>query len=369
MEDPADSIKGKGNEVEIEIPSVSGAIHDHPTPPRPYDLVCAFSKLENDEAASNRRLKSLTKLCGLMILYMTVMFIDVVGGIQANSLAVLANAGHLLTHIFGWKATSQYSFAFNHLEVLGALLSVQLIWLLSGLLLYKAVDRLLHESEMVHGGLMFYTAAFGFIVNFIMVMGLGHDHLHHECDDADHHHHHYHHHHEGEEEELCALAANEDHETNLSVPTPSAKAKILNINLQGAYLHVMADLIQSVQVMIAGAIIWVAPELTVVDLMSTLIFSVLALGITLSLLKNVFCVLMEGTARGIDVEGLEDGLKRIEGVHDVHDLHVWAITSNKIALSCHVVAESGVSSGEIVQSIRVYCERIYSIHHVTVQVE
>ncbi|KAK3442064.1 hypothetical protein EUGRSUZ_B02299 [Eucalyptus grandis] len=101
MEDPADSIKGKANEVEIEIPSVSGAIHDHPTPPRPYDLVCAFSKLENDEAASNRRLKSLTKLCGLMILYMTVTFVDVVGGIQANSLAVLADAGHLLAHIFG----------------------------------------------------------------------------------------------------------------------------------------------------------------------------------------------------------------------------------------------------------------------------
>ncbi|KAK3442065.1 hypothetical protein EUGRSUZ_B02300 [Eucalyptus grandis] len=385
MEDVADSVKGKANEVEIEISSVSGAIHDHPTPPRPCDLVCAFSNLENDEEASNRRSKSLTKLCGLMIVYMIVMFVEVVGGIKANSLAVLADAGHLLTDIVGlsvslfavwassWKATSQYSFAFNRLEVLGALLSVQLIWLVSGLLLYEAVDRIRHESEMVNGKLMFYIAAFGFIVNFIMVTWLGHDHSHHGCDHADHHHHHHHHYHrhddEGEEEELRALAAKEDHETNLSVSTPSAKAKILNINLQGAYLHVMADLIQSVGVMIAGAIIWVAPQWKVLDLMSTLIFSVLVLCTTLSLLKNVFCVLMEGTPRGIDVESLEDGLKRIEGVHDVHDLHVWAITPDKIALSCHVVAESGVSSGKIVQSIRVYCERTYSIHHVTVQVE
>lgn len=378
MEDPADSVKGKANQVEIEISFVSGAIHDHPTPLRPCDLVCAFSKLENDEEASNRRSKSLTKLCGLMILYMIVMLVEVVGGIKANSLAVLTDAGHLLTDIVGlsvslfavwassWNATSQYSFAFNRLEVLGALFSVQLIWLVSGLLLYKAVDRILHKSEMVNGKLMFYIAAFGIIVNLIMVMWLGHDHSHHGCDHADHDHEHDG---EGEEEELCALTAREDHGTNLPVSTPSAKAKILNINLLGSYLHVMADLIQSVGVMIAGAIIWVAPQWQVVDLMSTLIFSVLVLSTTLSLLKNVFRVLMEGTPGGIDVESLADGLKRIRGVHDVHDLHVWAITLGKIALSCHVVAESGVSSGEIVHDIRVYCERTYSIHHVTVQVE
>ncbi|KAF8018881.1 hypothetical protein BT93_H3695 [Corymbia citriodora subsp. variegata] len=380
MEDLADSIEGKANQVEIEISCVSGAIHDHPTPLQPCDLVCAFSKLDNDEEASNRRSKSLRKLCGLMILYMIVMLVEVIGGIKANSLAVLADAGHLLTDIVGlsvslfavwassWKATSQYSFAFNRLEVLGALVSVQLIWLVSGLLLYEAVDRILHKSETVNGKLMFCVAAFGFIVNFIMVTWLGHDHSHHGCDHH-HDHHHHHHHGEGEEEELCALAAKEDHETNLPVSTLTVKAKILNINLQGAYLHVMADLIQSVGVMIAGAIIWVAPQWQVVDLMSTLIFSVLVLSTTLSLLKNVFCVLMEGTPRGIDVESLTDGLKRIEGVHDVHDLHVWAITLDKIAMSCHVVAESGISSGEMVQSIRAYCERTYSIHHVTVQVE
>ncbi|KAI3423689.1 uncharacterized protein J3R85_010902 [Psidium guajava] len=378
MEDPAHSVKGKANQVEIEISCVPGAIHDHPTPLRPCDLVCAFSKLENDEEACTRRSKSLTKLCGLMILYMIVMIVEVVGGIKANSLAVLADAGHLLTDIVGlsvslfavwassWKATPQHSFAFNRLEVLGALFSVQLIWLVSGLLLYEAVDRIFHKSETVNGKLMFYIAALGFIVNLIMVTWLGHDHSHHGCDHADHDHEHDG---EGEEEELCALTAREDHETNLPVSTPSAKAKILNINLQGAYLHIMADLIQSVGVMIAGAIIWVAPQWQVVDLISTLIFSVLVLSTTLSLLKNVFHVLMEGTPRGIDVESLVDGLKRIKGVHDVHDLHVWAITLGKIALSCHVVAESGVSSGEIVHDIRLYCERTYGIRHVTVQVE
>ncbi|XP_030537615.1 metal tolerance protein B isoform X2 [Rhodamnia argentea] len=380
MEDPADSVKGRANQVEIEISYVSEAIHDHPTPPRPCHLLCAFSKLENDEEASNRRLKSLTKLCGLMILYMVVMLVEVVGGIKANSLAVLADAGHLLTDVVGlsvslfavwassWKATSHYSFAYNRLEVLGALFSVQLIWVVSGLLLYEAVDRILHKSETVNGKLMFFIAAFGFIVNLIMVTWLGHDHSHHGCDHADHDHDHEHDG-EGEKEELRVLTAREDHEINLPVSTPSAKAKILNINLQGVYLHVMADLIQSVGVMIAGAIIWWAPQWQVVDLMSTLIFSVLVLSTTLSLLKNVFRVLMEGTPGGIDVESLADGLKGIKGVHEVHDLHVWAITLGKIALSCHVVAQSGVSSGEIVHDVREYCERTYSIHHVTVQVE
>ncbi|MBA0552610.1 hypothetical protein Golob_023406, partial [Gossypium lobatum] len=156
-------------------------------------------------------------------------------------------------------------------------------------------------------------------------------------------------------------------ETSLVTSTP--KTKILNINLQGAYLHVMADLIQSVGVMIAGAVIWLKPNWLIVDLLCTLIFSTFALSTTLPMLRDVFDILMGRTPRDINIDMVEDGIKGINGVESVHDLHVWAITVGKLVLSCHVVAKPGVESKEMISKIRDYCESTYKIHHITVQIE
>ncbi|PKI32177.1 hypothetical protein CRG98_047435 [Punica granatum] len=310
------------------------------------------------------------------------MVVEIVGGVKANSLAILADAAHLLTDVAGlaislfaawasgWEPTSRYSFGFSRLEVLGALLSLQLIWMISGFLMYEAVHRILHRAERVNGKLMFLIAAFGFLINSIMVVWVGHDHHHHphgSCKPGDHHHHEH-----GGQEELCALAkggdGKDEDETNLlSVSTENSG--ILNINLQGAYLHIIADLIQSIGVMIAGAIIWAAPNFLVVDLISTLIFSVLVLCTTIPLLRNVLSVLMERVPCEIDLSRLKDGLKRIKGVSDIHDLHVWSITVGKFVMSCHVLPEPGVSSRELLNRIRDYCKRTYGIHHVTVEIE
>ncbi|KAK8492922.1 hypothetical protein V6N12_018755 [Hibiscus sabdariffa] len=154
-----------------------------------------------------------------------------------------------------------------------------------------------------------------------------------------------------------------------SLVPSSTKKRILNINLQGAYLHVMTDLIQSVGVMIAGAVIWVKPKWLIIDLLCTLVFSTLALGTTLPMLRVVFDILMGRTPRDINIEILESGIKGIDGVQDIHDLHVWAITVGKLVLSCHVVAKPGAESKEIISKIRDYCERTYKIHHITAQIE
>jgi zinc transporter 2 len=335
--------------------------------------VCIFPKQENFTLESEERSKSATKLSGLIIFYLIVMAVEVVGGVKANSLAVITDAAHLLTDVAGfsislfavwvsgWKATSHQSFGYSRLEVLGALLSVQLIWLISGVLIYEAIDRILHKNARVNGGLMFAIALFGFIINFIMVMWLGHDHSHHACHD---HNHDQTHNHEGED--YCAT--NEGEETKLVSGTP-AKTKIWNINIQGAYVHVMADLIQSVGVMIAGAIIWAKPDWLVVDLICTLLFSTFVLFTTLPMLRDIFCILMERTPHEIDVGRLESALKCIEGVQDVHNLHVWSITAGKLVLSCHVMAEPGASSPEILRMIGEYCEKMHRIHNITIQIE
>ncbi|XP_052187098.1 metal tolerance protein A1 isoform X2 [Diospyros lotus] len=361
--------------LEIEMKLTSEDDSGLPLPLQPScNQVCAFSDREYISSPDERS-KSLTKLCWLIIFYVMFMAVEVVGGTKANSLAVLTDAAHLVTDIAGfsislftvwassWDATSQHSFGFKRLEVLGALLSVQLIWVICGVLIYEAGDRILHKTARVNGRLMFAIAALGFIINFIMVMwlghghGHGHGHSHCACTGKNHSH---------KAEELCART---DEEDITLVAHPQKDTERLNINLQGAYLHVMADMIQSVGVMLAGLIIWAKPKWFAVDLVCTLIFSIFALGSTAPMLRDILCILMERTPSDVDVSSLEIGLKCIKGVHDVHDLHVWAITVGKTVLSCHVIVEPGINPNELLLKIRDYCERTYSIHHVTVQIE
>ncbi|CAN6692809.1 unnamed protein product [Malus baccata var. baccata] len=389
---------------EIEIPTVSEGIDTLPVPAqlRPSSCVCVFSRNEHCSLDSKQRSKSATKLSGLVVASLLFMVVEIIGGVKANSLAVLTDAAHLLTDVIGfsialftvmasgWEATSYQSFGYHRLEVLSALFSVQLIWLVSGILIYEAVNRILHNKEKVNGQLMFSVAAFGFLVNLIMVVWLGHDHTHHACGglgqdhlhdhNHDHHHghnhdHHHHrhshdhnhgHNHDHHKEEESAIL--EEDKTSL-VSNSVEKTKILNINIQGAYLHVIADMIQSVGVMIAGGIIWARPDWLVVDLICTLIFSVFAVSTTISMLKNIYGILMERTPSEIDITGLEKGIKCIKGVQEIHDLHVWALTVGKTVLSCHVTAEPALSFSQMIDEIRVYCETTYRIHHVTIQIE
>ncbi|CAI0539958.1 unnamed protein product [Linum tenue] len=323
--------------------------------------VCAFSKHVDDVHELEDRSKSAVKLSWLVIFYLMVMTVEIIGGVRANSLAVITDAAHLLTDVAGfavslftvwasgWKTTSDQSFGFSRLEVLGALLSVQLIWLISGVLIYEAVNRILHKQAEVKGGLMFGIAAFGFIINLIMVIWLGHDHAHGHghAHDHGHSHDHNHHHH---------------------IRSPK-KAKLLNINIQGAYLHVMADLIQSVGVMIAGAVIWAKPEWLIVDLICTLVFSTFVLFTTLPMLMDIFNILMERTPRDINLVRLENDLKCIRGVREIHDIHVWSMTVGKRVLTCHVIAEPEASAREMVNRIKDHCEKMYGICHCTIQIE
>ncbi|KAK8978310.1 hypothetical protein V6N11_028313 [Hibiscus sabdariffa] len=339
---------------------------------------------ENITLESKERQKSASQLSGLIIFYLMVILVEIFGGMKANSLAVLTDAAHLLTDVAGfsvslftvwasaWKATSYHSFGFRRLEVLGALISVQLIWLISVLLIYEALERLLHDKKDVNGALMFAVAAFGFVNNLIIVLWLGHDHNHHVFgnDHHEHHHHHnHHHHHEHHHDHDSNKPCDIGKEEVTSLVPSCTKKRILNINLQGAYLHVMTDLIQSVGVMIAGAVIWLKPKWLIIDLLCTLVFSTLALGTTLPMLRVVFDILMGRTPRDINIEILESGIKGIDGVENIHDLHVWAITVGKLVLSCHVVAKPGAESKEIISKIRDYCERTYKIHHITAQIE
>lgn len=436
--------------------------------------VCPFLEAEFSFCDAEERSKSATKLCGLIFFYLIVMIIEIVGGLKANSLAVLTDAAHLLSDIAGfsislftvwasgWEATSQQSFGFHRLEVLGAFLSVELIWLISGTLIYAAADRMLHKKDAVNGKLMFVVATFGCVINLIMVLWLGHGHDHGHGHSHSHSHHHSYDHghshinshnsghtciHSHDESHSHTRSRSQDHGENHShshthshnqdhcqtrslhdhghtpshsqdcdhgrsvspdsdyghpndldhthstfneigndhhgvelcewseeeisslVPNSAVKSRKLNINIQGAYLHVITDLIQTIGVMIAGVIIWAKPNWLVVDLICTLVFALVALSTTIPMLRNIYCILLESTPSEIDVDRLKNDLKCMEGIKDVHDMHVWALTVGKTVLACHVIAEAGVSLNETIHKLTDYCQTTYGIQHVTIQIE
>ncbi|XP_010544878.1 PREDICTED: metal tolerance protein 1 [Tarenaya hassleriana] len=361
---------------------------------------CGFSDNGSASKDAKERTASMRKLCIAVVLCLIFMSLEVVGGIKANSLAILTDAAHLLSDVAafaislfslwaaGWEATPRQTYGFFRIEILGALVSIQLIWLLTGILVYEAIVRLVNEKEPVDGFLMFLVAAFGLAVNIVMAVLLGHDHGHgHDHHNHDHgyghghghgmmvttHHHHHHSHEEHGKEGEHNHHGHGDHTEPLldnSKPGPQEKEhKKRNINVQGAYLHVLGDSIQSVGVMIGGAIIWRFPEWRIVDLICTLAFSVIVLGTTINMIRNILEVLMESTPREIDATKLERGMLEMEEVVAIHELHIWAITVGKVLLACHVKIRPEADADMVLDKVIDYIRTEYNISHVTIQIE
>ncbi|KAH6790644.1 Cation efflux family protein [Perilla frutescens var. frutescens] len=373
--------------------------------------VCGFSDAKTSSKDVQERSASMKKLLIAVVLCVVFMSVEVFGGIKANSLAILTDAAHLLSDVAsfaislfslwaaGWEATPRQSYGFFRIEILGALVSIQLIWLLTGILVYEAIVRLIQDTGEVQGFLMFLVSAFGLLVNIIMAVLLGHDHGHGHSHDHghghahDHGHSHDHGHHEdhdhGSEDDHMHNhgvtvtwydrseqgvqkhdAHGADHsEPLLAKPEGGNKKKPRNINIQGAYLHILGDSIQSVGVMIGGGLIWYKPEWKIIDLICTLIFSAIVLGTTIRMLRNILEVLMESTPREIDATRLEKGLCEMDEVVAIHELHIWAITVGKVLLACHVKVKPEADADMVLDKVIDYIKREYNISHVTIQIE
>ncbi|KZV31382.1 metal tolerance protein 1-like [Dorcoceras hygrometricum] len=358
---------------------------------------CGFTDSTTSSKDAQERSASIKKLLIAVGLCIVFMIVEIVGGIKANSLAILTDAAHLLSDVAafaislfslwaaGWESNPKQSYGFYRIEILGTLVSIQLIWLLAGILVYEAIVRLLQDTGEVQGFLMFLVAAFGLVVNVIMAILLGHDHgqghvhdhNHDHGDDHCHDHDHDHDHdNEHDHDSKDNTAHDEHHHPSAGVlgeplvkPKQGRNKKQRNINVQGAYLHVLGDSIQSIGVMIGGAIIWYKPEWKIVDLICTLIFSVLVLGTTIRMLRNILEVLMESTPREIDATRIERELCEMEEIVAIHELHIWAITVGKILLACHVKVKPEFDADKVLDKVIEYLKREYNINHVTIQIE
>ena len=281
----------------------------------------------HDHRSGSRR--SLSIALALIMVYMVV---EVVGGLISGSLALLADAGHMLTDgaaiglallaiwVSGRPASIEQTFGFHRTEILAAMLNALSLWLISALIFFEA-SRRLNDDLQVDGGLMLGVGAVGLLVNLAAAWAL--------------------HRSSGE-----------------------------SLNVEGAFLHVVADLLGSVAV-VAGGILVIAFEWNIADPIFGIVIGVLILASSLRLLWKVVHVLMEGTPSHLDLHHLCQRLEELEGVTGVHDIHAWTITTGYDALSAHVTADPTVMQdpNPVLQALRDIASSEFGIGHVTIQLE
>ena len=286
------------------------------------------------------------KLVYASILCFVFFLAELFGGIFANSLALISDSFHMLSDVSGfaislasiWIAskpkTTRHSYGFHRYEVLGALSSVLLIWVLTGILLSEAIERIKNPVD-INAPIMLLTSTLGLVVNLIVLFLLG----------AHNHGHSHSHHHpniEELEEEIDAgrnrMTSTEDsHVFDKSSPTHALLSPIevvdqdpTNINLRAAIIHAIGDALFSVGVIIASLVIFFKPEWKIVDPICTFVFSLIVLYTTVRILKDSVFVLMEATPSHVDADRLKLELSRIFGVSDVHCFHVWLLSIGRV---------------------------------------
>uniref|UniRef100_A0A1I8GRJ5 Zinc transporter 2 n=1 Tax=Macrostomum lignano TaxID=282301 RepID=A0A1I8GRJ5_9PLAT len=269
----------------------------------------------------------------------------------------MTDAAHLLTdfasfmisllaiYLAARPATKAMSFGWHRAEVVGALISVLLIWVVTGVLFYLAVERVVQRNFEVDGKIMLITSSIGVVVNMIMAVTL-HQHGHtHGGGSA-----HSHGGGDGGGDSAHQTPSHTEASSGASTPVSGSSAAAAaaergagtgakdgedghshNLNVRAAFIHVIGDLIQSVGVMIAAI-----PDYKLADPICTFIFSVLVLFTTITILKDAMNILMEGVPQGIDFAQVAAALSDIDGVKDVHSLRMWSLTTSRTALSAHL---------------------------------
>ncbi|MBQ9915917.1 MAG: cation transporter [Microbacterium sp.] len=281
--------------------------------------------------AGNRRLLAIA-----LSLTATVMVVQVVGAILTGSLALLADAAHMFTDaaalvvaliataIAARPADDRRTFGYQRAEVLGALVNGIVLIVLSLWVAFEAVQRLLTPAEAeVQGGLMLVVAVVGLLANAVSMWLLG-------------------------------------------------RAQKRSINVRGAYLEVLGDLIGSAAVIVA-AIVIVTTGFVQADAIASLFIAVMIVPRAIGLLREVMVVLTESAPTGVHVAEIREHLRGADGVVDVHDVHVWQLTRGAPVFSAHVVVEEAAltdgRASRILASLQTCLADHFDVEHSTFQLE
>lgn len=270
------------------------------------------------------------RLAITLVLAAGYMVAEVVGGLLTNSLALLADAGHMLSDVAAlalsvfaiWIAerppTPHRTYGYYRAEILAALANGSTLIAISIFIFVEAYHRLWQPPE-VQGAVMLIVAVGGLAVNLIGLWLL----------------------HGGQEESL---------------------------NMRGAWLHVLTDALGSVGAIAAACLIW-ALGWEWADPVASVLIGLLVIYSSWRLVAEAASVLLESAPKGIDVDDVRRTLKEAPGVLSVHDLHVWSITSGMDCLSAHVVAADGHSHAALLRNLRDALHARFGIDHLTIQIE
>ncbi|XP_078378655.1 proton-coupled zinc antiporter SLC30A2-like isoform X3 [Oculina patagonica] len=333
------------------------------------DIHCQCHEAEPSHSNSKAR----RKLAVASIVCLFFVIGELIGGLLAGSLAIMTDAAHMLSDfaaflislfaiwVARWLPDKRRTFGYYRAEVLGALVSVLIIWVLTGILVYLAIQRVITQDFEIDADIMLITAGVGLGVNILLGIilhqtGMGHNHSH----GGGGHSHEASHSHNGKVESVS---------TNRISRSGSLSTEKQNINVRAAFIHVLGDIVQSVGVLIAAYIIKFKPEWKLADPICTFLFSILVLITTLNILKETIHVLMEGTPKDIKYNHVKLSLESIEGVVAAHSLHIWSLTVNKAALSVHLAIEQGYDSQKVLNIANQKLKNDYHIYHSTIQVE
>jgi cobalt-zinc-cadmium efflux system protein len=257
-------------------------------------------------------------------------FAELIAGFMTNSLALLSDAGHMLSdvgalglslfafHVAKRPATHQSTYGFHRVEILAALFNGLTLWLIVGMIFAAAYSRVAQPPEVASFG-MIVVAVIGLLVNLAAAAILHGGHQH-------------------------------------------------NLNLRGAFIHVISDAVGSVGAIIAG-VVMLTTGWYLADPLISIMIGVLVLFSSWSLVKDSLSVLMQAVPKGIRLDEVRRTIEEVDGVSKVHDLHVWAVTSDIFTLSAHAVVESGEDFHVVLNGIEDTLKARFNIEHTTIQLE
>jgi len=266
-----------------------------------------------------------------LALTVATLAVELAGGLFAHSLALLSDAGHVLADVFAlglaWFALEQSrrpadrrrSYGYQRVGILAALVNAITLVVIVLAIAFEAVRRIM-VPQPVQGGVVIAVALVGIAINTFVLLTL--------------------------------------------------RGHAQNLNLRAAMLHVTGDVAASVGVVIAGAVVLLSGWYYIDPLLSLAIAALIALG-AFPIIRETVNLLMEGTPRKIDLGAVTRQITRTPLVTGVHDLHVWALSPDEVALSCHVVVDD-ISLGDAEHVVRDLEHRLcdaFAIGHTTIQVE
>ena len=287
----------------------------------PADAHCTYRAPLNVE--TRRRLTL------ALVVTLVVMAVELIGSRVSGSLALLADAGHMLADgaalalalVASWiaqrPATPRRSFGFMRLEVFAALVNGAVLIVIAIGIGIEAWRRL-RAPPVVHGGVLAAVASIGLLANVAAVAILHRGHQH-------------------------------------------------SLNQRGAYLHVLSDLLGSVGALLAGAVV-LTTGWTLADPLISVLIGALVLGSAWRLVKESTDVLLDATPRHIALADVHERVASVPGVESVHDLHLWTVTSGVVAMSGHVVVKNPTDNQPVLEEVQERMQAL-GIHHVTVQLE